>query len=76
MAMRSKAKCAPIWWKKVWAEVIKDRGLQIVSRPEIEANELKEGEAFSFSAVFEVKPEIEVKDYLGVEVEKVKVSIS
>ncbi len=57
-------------------EVIKDRGLQIVSRPEIEANELKEGGAFSFSAVFEVKPEIDVKDYLGVEVEKVKVSIT
>lgn len=57
-------------------EVIKERGLQIVSRPEIEANELKEGNAFSFAAVFEVKPEIEVKDYLGVEVQKVKLSVS
>jgi len=57
-------------------EVIKERGLQIVSRPEIEANDLKEGAPFSFSAVFEIKPEIEVKDYLGVEVEKIKVAIS
>jgi trigger factor len=58
------------------SEVIKERGLQIVSRPEIEANDLKEGYGFSFSAVFEVKPEIEVKDYLGVEVEKVKVAVT
>jgi trigger factor len=57
-------------------EVIKDRGLQIVSRPEIEANDLVEGSPFSFSAVFEIKPVIEVRDYLGVEVEKVKISVS
>ena len=58
------------------SEVIKERGLQIVSRPEIEANDLEEGSGFSFSAVFEVKPEIEVKDYLGVEVEKVKLRVT
>lgn len=57
-------------------EVIKERGLQIVSRPEIEANDLVEGGSFSFSAVFEVKPPIEVKDYLGIEVEKVKLSVT
>jgi len=57
-------------------EVIKDRGLQIVSRPEIEANDLVEGSAFSFSAVFEIKPPIEVKDYLGIAVEKVKLFVT
>jgi trigger factor len=57
-------------------EVIKERGLQIVSRPEVEANELAEGGAFSFSAIFEVKPEIKVKDYLGVEVERVRLSVT
>jgi len=58
------------------AEVVKDRGLQIVSRPEVEANDINEDDGFSFSASFEVKPAIELKDYLGVEVEKVKVSIT
>ena len=57
-------------------EVIKERGLQIVSRPEIEANDLVEGSPFSFSAVFEIKPAIEVKDYLGIEVEKVKLFVN
>ncbi len=57
-------------------EVIKERGLQIVSRPEIEANDLVEGSAFSFSAVFEIKPPIEVKDYLAIAVEKVKLFVT
>ncbi len=35
-----------------------------------------EGDAFSFSAVFEIKPEIAVHDYLGAEVEKPRVSIT
>ncbi|MBM4297419.1 MAG: trigger factor, partial [Deltaproteobacteria bacterium] len=58
------------------AEAIKERGLQIISRPEVEANDPSEGGPFSFSAVFEVKPEIEVRNYLGLEVEKVKLAIS
>jgi len=53
-------------------EIIRERGLQIVSRPEVEADDLSESGAFSFSAVFEIKPEIAVNDYLGVEVEKPK----
>lgn len=57
-------------------EVIKAHGLEIVSRPEIEANDLVDGSSFSFSAVFEVKPAIEIKDYLGIEVEKVKLSVT
>jgi len=57
-------------------EAIKERGLQIVSRPEIEANDLEEGRGFSFSATVEVKPEIEIKEYQGLEVEKVKIGIT
>lgn len=57
-------------------EVIKEKGLQIVSRPEVEANEPEEGRPFSFSAVFEVKPEIEARDYLGVELQRVRLNIS
>ena len=57
-------------------EIIRERGLQIVSRPEIEAADLREDGGFSFSAVFEIKPEIAVRDYLGIEVEKTKSSIT
>jgi trigger factor len=57
-------------------QVLKERGLQIVSRPEVEANPLQEGEAFSFSAIFEVKPDIELKNYLGLELQKVNLSVT
>src|SRR6266550_3208905 len=57
-------------------EIVKERGLQIVSRPEVETAEFNESGPFSFSAVFEVKPDFEVKDYLGMEVEKVKITIT
>src|SRR5690242_16616329 len=55
-------------------EIVKERNLQIVSRPEVETAEFNESGPFSFSAVFEVKPEIEAKDYLGLEIEKVKIA--
>ena len=57
-------------------EVIKDRGLQLVSRPEIEAAELKENGEFSFSAVFEVKPAIAVENYLGIQIEKIRIRVT
>ena len=57
-------------------EAVKERGLQIVSRPEIEAEDLSDGADFTFSAIFEIKPEFELKDYLGVEVERVKLAVS
>ena len=57
-------------------EVIKERGLQIVSRPEVESQELLDGSEFAFSAVFEVKPEIELKDYQGTDIEKRKISVT
>jgi FKBP-type peptidyl-prolyl cis-trans isomerase (trigger factor) len=55
--------------------VVQDRGLQIVSKPEVEAQDLRENGEFSFFAVFEVKPEIDLKS-IGVEVEKPRISIT
>jgi trigger factor len=57
-------------------EVIREKGLQIVSRPEVETDDLTENGVFSFSAVFEVKPDVTVNDYLGVQIERPKLSIS
>ncbi|HEY7166655.1 MAG TPA: trigger factor [Candidatus Binatia bacterium] len=57
-------------------EAIKERGLQIVSRPEIDANDLQEGQGFSFSATVEVKPQLEFENYLGLELERVRLAIT
>ncbi|MFQ5852393.1 MAG: trigger factor [Candidatus Binatia bacterium] len=56
-------------------EVFKERGLNVVSTPEVEPGVLVEGREFAFSAVVEVKPEIELKDYLGLEVERATLEV-
>lgn len=43
-----------------------------LTMPSIENGELKAGQSFKYSAVMETRPEFELKDYHGVEVEKEK----
>lgn len=43
-----------------------------LSTPVLEKETVKQGENFKYSAVMEIRPEFEVKDYLGLEVEKEK----
>jgi trigger factor len=52
-----------------------DRKIEVVSRPKIETGGLREGAEFSFSAVVEVKPDIAVASYLGLEIERVRLEI-
>ncbi|NIO09386.1 MAG: trigger factor [Deltaproteobacteria bacterium] len=56
-------------------EAVREKGLQVVSPPEVEPGELVEGNPFTFSAVVEIKPEIELKKYLGLEVERIKIEV-
>jgi trigger factor len=51
---------------------ITEQGLNPVSYPTIDSDPLKPGEPFSYSATVEIFPEVEVKDYLGLEVVKEK----
>jgi trigger factor len=55
---------------ETYFKAITDHGLNPVSYPVIESDPLKPGEAFKYSATVEVFPEVEVKDYLGLEVSK------
>ncbi len=53
-------------------KALMDEKIYPVSHPEIESADVKRGEAFTYSATIEVFPEIEVKDYAGLEVKKEK----
>ncbi len=46
-----------------------------VSQPRLESEELTEGKPFKYSAVVDVNPEIEVRDYLGVPVKARRVRV-
>ena len=56
-------------------EVFKERGLKVISEPEVEADALEEGRDFAFSATVEVKPEVEVQNYRGLELKKARLSV-
>lgn len=47
-----------------------------VAMPVIENESLKEGEGYKYVALMEVRPDFELKDYMGLEVDKELVSVS
>lgn len=61
--------------KYYWQE-LDERGIVTLSRPEIEQNGLKENAVFSFSASFETEPALEPKGYRGIDLEKIKITVS
>ena len=51
-------------------EAVEESGLEIVARPEVEVTDVSRENGVTFVAKCVVKPEVEVKDYKGIEVEK------
>ena len=59
-----------------YAEAAKESGLDIVSRPDIDIVQIEKGKDFIFTAEVAVKPEVELGQYKGVEVEKAPVEVT
>ena len=57
------------------AGAVTDEGLEPVSEPRLEAGDLNEAQPFAFTAVIEVKPEFELKDYRAVPVERIRADV-
>ncbi len=57
------------------AGAVEDQGLEPVSEPRLETGDLTEARPFAFTAVFEVKPAIELKTYRAIPVERVRVEV-
>ena len=53
-----------------YAKAIEELGVQPLSRAQVEPPDYTDGEPLSFSATFEVKPELDLPSYRGVEVER------
>ena len=51
-------------------EALKEHALTPLGEPEIDAPVLEEGKGFSFSIKLDVKPEIDIGDYQGIELEE------
>jgi len=59
-----------------YPEALKQLQIVPVSQPVVENGVLEEGKEFLYSASFEVKPEIELKEYLNLPVEKEKFEVT
>jgi len=57
-------------------KAISDKDIKPVSQPTIDNGRLEEGKAFEYSAVIEVKPDIQVKDYLSLRLKAGKVEVT
>lgn len=50
------------------AETFKEKGLKVLSLPNVDSGKLSEGQDFVFTATVEVVPDVEPKDYKGIPV--------
>ncbi len=53
-----------------YTEAVKEAGIEPVSQPEVDVEEIEEGKPLIFTAVVEVLPQVESVEWKGVEVEK------
>lgn len=61
---------------KAYEAEVKECDLVIVSRPEIDIEQIKKGEPFIFTAEVALKPEVTLGEYKGMEVDAVSVEVT
>lgn len=59
-----------------YAKAAEDCGLEIVSRPEIDVEQIEKGKEFIFTAEVAVKPEVKLGEYKKIEVEAADISVT
>jgi trigger factor len=59
-----------------YLKAISEKDIKPVSQPTIDNGTLEEGKAFEYSATVEVKPDVDVKDYLGLQLQGRKVRVA
>ena len=57
-------------------EAVKENKLEVVSRPDIEVEQIEKGKDLKFSAIMQTKPEAEVSKYKGIEIKKVEYNVT
>ncbi len=61
---------------EIYDEAIKENNIQAVSRPDIDITQMEKGKNLIFTAVVQVKPEVTLGKYKGIELKKVGYTVS
>ena len=61
---------------EVYEEAIKANDLEVVSSPKIDVTQMEKGKELVFSAVVQIKPEVKLGKYKGIEIPKIEYNVS
>ena len=61
---------------EAYEAAVKESGLDVVARPEIDVEDIKKGEPVVFTALVTTKPEVKLGQYKGVEVDKIDATVT
>lgn len=61
---------------EVYTAVVKENNLEPVDRPEIDVTQFAKGQSFKFTAKVTVKPEVQLGEYKGLEIEAVQAEVT
>lgn len=59
-----------------YANALEELKIDVIDRPNADFSEIKKGEAFTITITVEAYPEIEVKDYKGVKIDKIENTVT
>ena len=61
---------------EVYEEAIKANDLEVVSSPKIDITQMEKGKELVFTAVVQIKPEVKLGKYKGIEIPKIEYNVS
>lgn len=60
----------------IYDEAIKENNIEAVSRPQIDISQMEKGKDLKFTAIVQVKPEVKLGKYKGIELKKIEYTVS
>ena len=60
----------------IYDEAIKENNIEAVSRPQIDISQMEKGKDLKFTAIVQIKPEVKLGKYKGIELKKIEYTVS
>ena len=60
---------------EIFEKEVKEAGLEVVSRPDIDITQMEKGKDLIFTAIVQTKPEVKLGKYKGIELKKVEYNV-
>lgn len=70
------AEAADIILPDVYVKAVQETGIEPIDQPEVDVVQLEEGKPFIFKAAVDVKPEVNLPEYKGIEVQKKEYTVA